>query len=547
MSNIILERRNDILTNHNTAQKEFETILETLTRNPNIDRIEINRPLHGNINFSVLSVFGFNQIKTIIFAVKGEITSVSGFPKNLEVLKINDQYLVELNDLPKSLRELECAHNYITNIDLTNNTSLDILNVSYNKLESLEPPENLKKLYCNNNNISKLVLKNNTVLEVLHCSNNKTIIIEGLPPSVIDFQCENNPYIKNEYSDIHGGSPVNGGAKETDIDYYEALQKYMKLKSEYETEFKYARKNAYEVAKLMGLRKKGRAARVAAVLPKCVSCKRPVGSIFTIKNNNYIATCGDAQSPCPLNIKLYRGTCWDTNNYILYVKDSIEDIKELVIYTKLSSIFKYKSERTSLNKFNELMEEYNDFHGFYMGIKNTYDKQIKDPVREQLIKRKMEQVYKLIDAIKSLVMQYKKEGNPNILQTAVQMQVDELNPEIENLRRLKYEVMEMDENILTQRYSTIKNMTYCSEDAGPKVIEWRTILVEEEDSTDATDSYDPTCPSAKKEPQDCMSRGDYLRQAKIFHPDRNPGCSSTATEKFQVLERICKNNNGGEK
>ena len=42
--------------------------------------------------------------------------------------------------------------------------------------------------------------------------------------------------------------------------------------------------------------------------------------------------------------------------------------------------------------------------------------------------------------------QYKKEGDPNVLQMAVQLQIRELNPEIENLRRLKYEIMEVDMN-----------------------------------------------------------------------------------------------------
>lgn len=475
MSNIILETRNDILTNNNTAQTDFETILDSLVNNPNIDRIEINRPLHGNINFSILSTFGFHRIKTIIFGVKGYITSVSGFPKDLEVLKINDQYLVELNDLPKSLTELECAHNYLTHLDLTNNTSLEILNVSHNKLESLEPPENLKKLYVNDNNISKLILTNNTVLETLHCSNNKTIIIDGLPPSVKDFQCENNPYlVKNDYYDIHGSTDNSATPKkyieeqEVIVDYYEALQKYMKLKSEYETDSKTVRKNAYIAAKLNGIGKKGRARKVASILPKCISCKRPVGSIFTIKNNNYIATCGDAQSPCKLNIKLNRETCWSTQDTTIF--SALEDTKEMIIDTKLSSIFKYKSERTSLEKFNELMTEYNDFNEFYMRFKNTYEKQINDSVREQLIKRKTEQVYKLIAAIKTLIMQYDREGNPNILQTAVRMQVDELNPEIENLRRLKYEVMEMNENILVQMYSSIHNMNYCVNNG--KVLKW---------------------------------------------------------------------------
>jgi hypothetical protein len=55
------------------------------------------------------------------------------------------------------------------------------------------------------------------------------------------------------------------------------------------------------------------------------------------------------------------------------------------------------------------------------------------------------------------------------------------------------------------------------------------------------------CPSASKYPENCTSRKDYLRQAKIFHPDRNPGCTGTATQKFQVLQNVCKDYKGGKR
>jgi hypothetical protein len=44
------------------------------------------------------------------------------------------------------------------------------------------------------------------------------------------------------------------------------------------------------------------------------------------------------------------------------------------------------------------------------------------------------------------------------------------------------------------------------------------------------------CPSLDKEPVDCVVKKDYLRQALIFHPDKNPTCVSEATRKFQELQ-----------
>jgi hypothetical protein len=55
------------------------------------------------------------------------------------------------------------------------------------------------------------------------------------------------------------------------------------------------------------------------------------------------------------------------------------------------------------------------------------------------------------------------------------------------------------------------------------------------------------CPSANKYPKKCTSRSDYLKQALIFHPDKNHGCTGNATEKFKVLQTICKGNTGGKR
>lgn len=474
--NIVLEKRQDILKNNDTAQRQLESILETLSRNPTIDLLELNDKFHGNLDFSILSDYGFHGIKAIVFGNAGEITSITHLPNTLEKLSINDQYLVELNDLPKSLVELECAYNHLTHLDLDNLPKLKVVRANNNKLEKISNlPESLEELYINNNEISQLTLRDNLYLRVLHCSNNKTIIIDGLPPSIVDFQCENNPYIQqNAAIDIRGDAtnPRGSSSQRSRIDYYEALHQYFKMKNDYETKLAKARKAAYTKAKENGLGKAGRAKQVSKIQPKCIKCMRYVGSIFAVKNNHYIARCGDATNPCSLNIKLYRGNCWATEHSMRDVQDSIHDIQENVISTKLSAIFKYKSDSNSVAEFNALMEEHNEFKSFYMLMKDVYDKQTTDPEREQRIQRKTEQIHKIISSIKALIRQYEEEGNSILLQTAVRMQVEELNPEILNLRRLKYEVMEMDNDMLTQRFSSLNNVSFCMEGEGPSVIKW---------------------------------------------------------------------------
>jgi nitrogen regulatory protein PII-like uncharacterized protein len=57
---------------------------------------------------------------------------------------------------------------------------------------------------------------------------------------------------------------------------------------------------------------------------------------------------------------------------------------------------------------------------------------------------------------------------------------------------------------------------------------------------DATPKNIFMCPSNNETPVYCNTREDYLRQSRIFHPDKNKGCIDDATIKFQILENLCK-------
>mgnify|MGYP001296889149 CR=1 FL=1 len=40
----------------------------------------------------------------------------------------------------------------------------------------------------------------------------------------------------------------------------------------------------------------------------CIKCKRPVGTIFSTKNRELVAKCGDVSQPCSLDIRVNLGT-----------------------------------------------------------------------------------------------------------------------------------------------------------------------------------------------------------------------------------------------
>jgi hypothetical protein len=92
--------------------------------------------------------------------------------------------------------------------------------------------------------------------------------------------------------------------------FLEGLNTYYKMKSEYEEA---NLKNRNKIMKNQNLSWKEKRTEYKKLKPKCINCKRPVGSIFSSVYNpdengrKLMAVCGDRANPCPLNITINLG------------------------------------------------------------------------------------------------------------------------------------------------------------------------------------------------------------------------------------------------
>ena len=97
--------------------------------------------------------------------------------------------------------------------------------------------------------------------------------------------------------------------REEKIRFIEALNTYYKLKKGYDSSFMTEKQKIIK-KKDIGWKEKRR--MFYQLRPKCINCKRPVGSIFkTVYNNGerYLsAKCGDIQEPCKLKIQINQWT-----------------------------------------------------------------------------------------------------------------------------------------------------------------------------------------------------------------------------------------------
>ena len=280
MSNIMKVQREYVLATINTAQRQLNSILENLNKQTSV--IQIREPLHGSIDFSNLRELGFGNILTIELA-EGEITDILNLPPNLTRLVCPKNLLFSLDDLPSSLEHLEIPRNYLTKLDLLELNDLEYLNVSHNQLEKLENlPPRVKEIYCEDNHLTFLDLHGIHDLKILHISDNKITVIENMPEKIVSFQMENNPSI--EFRNTPNIPMPEGKDEERDyevneqkINYITSLDQYYRLKNKYEAKISKDKQNVYK----KGETKKEKKHAVLSVKPQCITCQRPVGTIFS--------------------------------------------------------------------------------------------------------------------------------------------------------------------------------------------------------------------------------------------------------------------------
>ena len=420
---IIQSQREDILRDDNTAQASLANILDGLKT----DTVElvVDSPMHGSLDLSILKTMKFDRIHTIIFG-KGQITELTNVPNGISKLVCSDNLLTELDDLPNSLLYLDFSRNFLTSFDFTKVSHLEEIHCEDNKItEFSNIPSSIISIYCDNNDLKHLDLKGLKKLTTVHCSNNPIIIIDNLPEDIHDFVSNNNPI-----------PATTGEATEKEvrskIAYMDGLDAFYKMKSKYETDLLKRRRG--EVAK-----------KRARIRGKCVSCKRPVGTIFSVNVKGHAAICGDRDNPCGLNIKLIRGNSVMNEELLKVMKADNDKAKERIIKLKLDTLFNYLPEGKSAELFKKELESFNDSNVLYMAAQKRHDELYNNPHKHELIVKKMEQVHEMKRRMKATLEEYEKTENRVLLKSAVEIYINELTPEMSNLGRLRYDICEMEE------------------------------------------------------------------------------------------------------
>jgi hypothetical protein len=464
--NIILEKRTDVLRNNNTAQNQLIDILENYSKVSS--ELRIREPLHGDVDFTDL-LAEFGNIRAIYF-IEGEITSVTGIPSRVTVLECPKNLLIETPILPNSIIRLNLSHNYLSKIDLKNLKSLKQLLLKDNKIESVENlPPTLEEIDFEYNKLVRLDLVGLRAISKLNISNNPITVVENMEAQISELSIENTPTIDFRYLAPDAGANITEGIRnaahavvtEDAVSFKEALDKYFQLKSKYEKENYYAKKR--KIYESLGKLKRGAKRRelirkTAELKPKCIKCARPVGTIFSKKNDHYLAICGDTANPCALRIDLYIGTQSRLIDTIALFKKDLADIKEEIIEQKMNILFNYISEDKCVSIFNKQMKLFQEDTEILAEIIAKYNDSFDNEFKKTKINEKKRDIYSKIERSRGLLSEYKASGNREFLKESMLIQIRDILPETVAVRHLENEVVEMnktrtlDEKDLTEYF-----------------------------------------------------------------------------------------------
>jgi hypothetical protein len=220
-----------------------------------------------------------------------------------------------------------------------------------------------------------------------------------------------------------------------------SINEYYKLKNNYENEINKHKKNIINNPSLSWKEKK---IEFQKLKPKCINCKRPGGTIFSIKhdkttNNRHLkAICGVIANPCNLNIDIQLGKYEELPFILKDTEKDINDIKLNIIDDKNKLLFGYISTETALNNFNETKKEISDFTSVLEDYLNEYNNIVDNKERNDKLNQNIVLSETYIIQIKESIKQFNETNNVHYVNDVVEIYNNNLKSILREIMNLKY-------------------------------------------------------------------------------------------------------------
>uniref|UniRef100_A0A6C0DHM7 Uncharacterized protein n=1 Tax=viral metagenome TaxID=1070528 RepID=A0A6C0DHM7_9ZZZZ len=266
------------------------------------------------------------------------------------------------------------------------------------------------------------------------------------------------------YENIKNPDPTNDVNNDANK-IIESFNEYYKLKNTYEVKFN---KEKQKLIKDKSLSWREKRSEYKKLKPQCINCKRPVGTIFSIKrtsNENedfreLQAICGSITEPCNLNININTGVSYNLLDHIKELEKDSNEYKNDIIKDKNKLLFGYITPEKAIGRFDKLKESINDIN-FLLNLNYETLFQIIDNKKDtETIQKLKETVYILIQEIKEGIKNYNSTNDVQYVRDCVEIYINQIQPKLKDIMLLKYKnnFVEYDDNanvykLIQQKYS----------------------------------------------------------------------------------------------
>jgi len=222
------------------------------------------------------------------------------------------------------------------------------------------------------------------------------------------------------------------------------INEFYKLKNTYEKE------NRLNKLKIINtkLSAKEKRSEFLKLKPKCINCKKPGGTIFSIKyhsekdeNRDYRefkSICNVIANPCNLNITVKVGKYELLPDILKEIENEIKDNKNSIIDTKNKLLFGFITTETALQEFDDIKDYVSGFTSLLESYLERYINITDNVDKKREINEDIERSYDFIRQIKECIVSFNKTDNNQYVHDAVKIYNVSLKPLFFKINNLKY-------------------------------------------------------------------------------------------------------------
>jgi hypothetical protein len=240
-------------------------------------------------------------------------------------------------------------------------------------------------------------------------------------------------------------------------EFIDGLNTYYKLKNEY---LEYILQLKKDIIKIPDLNWKEKRIEYQRVKPKCINCKRPVGSIFSTKiedlERHLIALCGDKKDPCTLNINIGLGLIYNLQNDIYHDEKIISDLKREIVIDKNDLLFGYITAKDAVEKFDIIKDKVAEITKMYEYSLQEYLNIANNSEKKQEINDIQVELYRNLITFNELISEYSLKQEIQYIIDAITLYNDNINPKSVELRNKRYVYSNVEYNEWDDVYTLIQ-------------------------------------------------------------------------------------------